>query len=56
MGFKRGMECCYKLLLPYIKAALPYFEAGVRDTRSGKADAGKLAELARYKEIAEYEK
>ena len=54
--FRRGMEFAYKQLKPLMQAALPYYEAGVHDTRSGQADAGKLAELAWYKEIAEYEK
>jgi hypothetical protein len=49
------MEMCFELLQPLMQAALPYFEAGVRDTRSGQADAGKLAELAQFKEIAEYD-
>ena len=52
---KIGMEIAWKSLHPYLKAALPYFEAGVCDTRSGQADAGKLAELAMFKEIANYE-
>ena len=56
LHFKAGMECVYQALLPYLKAALPYFEAGVCDTRTGQADAGKLAELERYKGIVEYEK
>ncbi len=52
---KIGMEIAWKSLHPYLKAALPYFEAGVCDTRSGQADAGKLAELATFKEIANHE-
>ena len=56
MGFKRGMEFCFVKLLPLLKAALPYYEAGVMDTRTGQADAGKLAELAQFKGIVEYEK
>lgn len=52
---KLGMELAYQYLQPYLKAALPYYEAGLRDTRMGQADAGKLAELARYKELATYE-
>lgn len=56
LHFKAGMECVYQALKPLMQAALPYFEAGVHDTRSGQVDAGKLAELARYKEIAEYVK
>lgn len=55
LHFKAGMECVYQALLPYLKAALPYYEAGVHDTRSGQADAGKLAKLAMFKEIANYE-
>ena len=53
---KFGMELSYQQLKPYMQAALPHYEAGVRDTRMRPADAGKLAELARYKEIAEYVK
>ena len=56
LHFKAGMECVYQALLPYLKSALPYYEAGVHDTRSGQVDAGKLAELATFKEIAEYVK
>jgi len=52
---KRGMECACAALKPLMQAALPYFEAGVRDTRMGPADAGKLAELAAYQEVATYE-
>ena len=55
LHFKAGMECVYQAILPYLKAALPYYEAGVMDTRSGQVDAGKLAELATFKEIANYE-
>ena len=53
---KVGMEMCFELLQPLMQAALPYFEAGVCDTRTGQADAGKLAELAQFKGIVEYEK
>lgn len=53
-AFKDGMEFALELHKPLMQAALPYYEAGVCDTRSVQADAGKLAELARYKEIAEY--
>ena len=52
---KVGMEMCFELLQPLMQAALPYFEAGLCDTRTGQADAGKLAELAKYKEIVCYE-
>ncbi len=52
---KHGVELCFKTLLPHMQAALPYYEAGVKDTRIGQADAGKLAELAVYKELVEYE-
>ena len=55
LHFKAGMECVYKALKPLMQAALPYFEAGVCDTMKGQADEGKLAELERYKGIAEYE-
>lgn len=55
-AFKDGMEFAWQQLKPLMQAALPYFEAGVHDTRSGQADAGKLAELAQFKGIVEYEK
>ena len=51
---KQGMELAYQQLKPLMQAALPYFEAGVCDTRTGQADAGKLAELERYKGIVNY--
>ena len=54
LHFKAGMECVYQALKPLMQAALPYFEAGVCDTRTGQADAGKLAELERYKGIVNY--
>ena len=56
LHFKAGMECVYKALKPLMQAALPYFEAGLCDTRTVQADAGKLAELAQFKGIVEYEK
>jgi len=52
---KYGMQRSYELLLPLMQAALPYYEAGLCDTRMGPADAGKLKESAAYKEIACYE-
>ena len=54
LHFKEGMECVYQALKPIMQAALPYFEAGVHDTRSGQADAGKLAELDAFKELVTY--
>ena len=54
LHFKAGMECVYKALKPLMQAALPHYEAGVMDTRTGQVDAGKLAELAQFKEIVEY--
>ena len=54
-AFKDGMEFALQQLKPLMQAALPYYEAGVCDTRTGQADSGKLAELERYKEIAEYD-
>lgn len=36
---KLGYELAWQQLKPHFKAALPYFEAGVRDTRLGQADA-----------------
>lgn len=56
LHFKAGMECTYQALKPYLRAALPHYEAGLRDTRLGQADAGKLAELEKFKEIAEHVK
>ena len=55
LHFKAGMECVYQALKPLMQAAMPYYEAGVMDTRTGQTDAGKLAELAMFKEIANYE-
>ena len=52
---KQGMELAYQQLKPLMQAALPHYEAGVKDTMFGQADAGKLAELATFKEIANYE-
>ena len=40
LHFKAGMECVYHALKPLMQAALPYYEAGVKDTRLGQADAG----------------
>lgn len=54
-AFKDGMEFCFQLLMPYLKAVLPHYEAGVKDTRLEPADAGKLAELAKFKEVVCYE-
>jgi hypothetical protein len=47
--FKAGMECTYKALLPLLKFALPYCEAGLRDTRIAQADGKLLMELAQFK-------
>ncbi len=53
---KIGMELAYQQLKPLMQAALPYYEAGVKDTRIEPADAGKLAELAAFKELVAYKK
>ena len=49
--FRMGMELAYQQLLPYMQAALPYYEAGLINT----TDAVKLKELAQFKEMATYE-
>ena len=54
-AFKAGMELAWQQLKPLMQAALPYFEAGVRDTRLAQADANLVRLLAEYKEIASYE-
>ena len=51
---KLGYELAYQQLKPMLKAALPYYETGLRDTRLGQADAHKLAELAAYQEVASH--
>ena len=51
LHFKAGMECVYQALLPRMQAALPYYEAGVRDTRLGQADESVVRALAEYKEL-----
>ena len=52
---KVGMEMCFELLQPLMQAALPYFEAGVMDTRVGQADANLVRLLDEFKEIATYD-
>jgi len=51
---KVGMELAWQQLKPLMQAALPYYEAGVCDTRLGPADAVKLAELSAFQEIVNY--
>ena len=48
---KYGMQRACELFRPYLKAALPYYEAGVRDTRIEQADASVVRALAEYKEL-----
>ncbi len=52
---KIGMELCFKLLLPYLKAALPCVEAMARDTRLKEADGALLVLAAQIKELTVYE-
>ena len=51
---KIGMEAAFLQLKPYMQAALPHYEAGLRDTRMEQADGQKLAELAAFKELVTY--
>lgn len=53
---KLGMELAWYQLKPHLTAALPYFEAGVRDTRLKPADGSLVLALAAYTEIATYDK
>lgn len=52
---KVGMELAWQQLKPLMQAALPYFEAGVMDTRVGQADANLVRLLDEFKEIATYD-
>ena len=55
-AIKLGYELAWQQLKQLMQAALPYFEAGVRDTRLKQADANLVRVLAEYKEIANYQR
>lgn len=55
-AFKAGMIHCFEALQPHMQAALPYYEARIRDTRLGRADERLVMALAQYQELANYQR